>query len=348
MTILGIETSCDETSAAIIQNGTVKANLIYTQKIHEQYGGVIPELSGRAHLQKISPLVKTALKNASVSMEEIDVVAATAGPGLIGSLIVGYNFAQGLALSLDVPFVPVNHIEGHIYSGFLMESKPEFPALILVVSGGHTLLLKVESHTSYTVLGTTIDDAVGEAFDKVSKLLGLGYPGGPKIQQAADAGEAGDIRFPIADVSGDYNFSYSGLKTSVLRYMQKTYGQRDATASEINNVAYAFQDSAISALTKKIEKALSEESYKSISAAGGVAANKLLRERLAEIAVKFNLPLVMPAFEYCTDNGAMIASRAGYLLESGIENFGIEEPFPSFKSAFLNSVSQNRAVQFGG
>lgn len=343
MTILGIETSCDETSVAVIRNGKVLTNLIYTQQIHQQYGGVIPELSSRAHLQKIQPLVKTAVNQAGVTFEELDVVAATAGPGLIGSLIVGFNFAQGLALSLGKPFVPVNHIEGHIYSGFLMEPKPEFPALILVVSGGHTLLLNVESHTSFSILGTTIDDAVGEAFDKVSKLIGLGYPGGPKIQKAAESGNPSDIRFPIAGVSGEFDFSYSGIKTSVLRYIQKKYQGGDIPEQDSFDIAYAFQDSAISALIQKTEQALLTGKFKSLSVAGGVAANKILRERLVELAGKYRLPLVIPAFEFCTDNGAMIASRAENLIKSEVRDYGIEEPFPSFKSIFLKSSPRKRA-----
>lgn len=337
MIILGIETSCDETSAAVIADGRVTANLIYTQQMHANYGGVIPELSSRAHLLKIAPLVRTALSKAGIGLKDVDVVAATAGPGLIGSLIVGYTFAQGLALSLGKKFVPVNHIEGHIYSGFLMNPRPEFPALILVVSGGHTLLLNVRSHSSYQILGTTIDDAAGEAFDKIAKLMSLGYPGGPAIQKAAEKAVRKDLTFPIAEVKGEYNFSYSGLKTSVLRYIQKNFPDGVIPREEQAEIAYGFQESAVGALIAKTRLALKQGSYKSLSVAGGVAANGRLRERLGELSEKYRVPLVVPAFEYCTDNGAMIAARASALLETGVQEFGISEPFPSFKSVFADA-----------
>lgn len=337
MIILGIETSCDETSAAVIADGRVTANLIYTQQMHANYGGVIPELSSRAHLLKIAPLVRTALSKAGIGLNDVDVVAATAGPGLIGSLIVGYTFAQGLALSLGKKFVPVNHIEGHIYSGFLMDPRPEFPALILVVSGGHTLLLNVRSHSSYQILGTTIDDAAGEAFDKVAKLMSLGYPGGPAIQKAAEKAVRKDLTFPIAEVKGEYNFSYSGLKTSVLRYIQKNFPDGVIPSEEQAEIAYGFQESAVGALIAKTRLALKQGSYKSLSVAGGVAANGRLRELLGELSEKYRVPLVVPAFEYCTDNGAMIAARASALIETGVKEFGISEPFPSFKSVFADA-----------
>lgn len=337
MIILGIETSCDETSAAVIAEGKVTANLIYTQQMHATYGGVIPELSSRAHLLKIAPLVRTALTKAGVELKDVDVIAVTAGPGLIGSLIVGYTFAQGLALSLGKRFVPVNHIEGHIYSGFLMNPPPEFPALILVVSGGHTLLLNVRSHSSYQILGTTIDDAAGEAFDKVAKLMNLGYPGGPAIQKSSENAVRKNLTFPIADVKGEYNFSYSGLKTSVLRYIQKHFPDEVIPEQEQSEIAYGFQESAVGALIAKTKLALKQGSYRSLSVAGGVAANGRLRERLNELAEEYKLPFVVPAFEYCTDNGAMIAVRAASLIQSGIKEFGIQEPFPSFKSVFADA-----------
>ncbi|MBV6511636.1 MAG: tRNA N6-adenosine threonylcarbamoyltransferase [Ignavibacteriaceae bacterium] len=343
MVILGIETSCDETSAAVIADGRVTANLIYTQQMHATYGGVIPELSSRAHLLKIAPLVRTSLSKAGIELKDVDVVAATAGPGLIGSLIVGYTFAQGLALSLGKPFIPVNHIEGHIYSGFLMNPAPEFPALILVVSGGHTLLLNVRSHTSYQILGTTADDAAGEAFDKVAKLMNLGYPGGPAIQKSAEKAVRKNISFPIADVKGDYNFSYSGLKTSVLRYIQKNFPDGVIPPEEQSEIAYGFQESAVGALIAKTELALRQASYRSISVAGGVAANGRLRDRLADLSAKYQVPLVVPAFEFCTDNGAMIAARAKALIESGIPDYGIQEPFPSFKSVFADAPLVKRS-----
>ena len=242
MNVLGIESSCDETSVAILSDGNLLSNLVSSQDIHNVFGGVVPELSSRAHLQIILPLVKKALQDSKLSLNQIDLVAATAGPGLIGALLVGLTFTKGLAFSLSKPFVAVNHIEGHIFSGFLMNDKPEFPYLCLVVSGGHTLLLLVKSDTEIQKLGSTIDDAAGEAFDKVSKLLGLGYPGGPQIQHAALNHRTDFANFPVAQCKNEFDFSFSGLKTSVLRFIQKEYG--DASKIPANNlplIAAAFQ-----------------------------------------------------------------------------------------------------------
>ena len=216
MTTLGIETSCDETSVSIISGGKLLSNLISSQDFHVKYGGVVPELSSRAHLQMIEPLVKQALEEANVSKNEIELIAATAGPGLIGALLVGLNFGKALAYSLNIPFVSVNHIEGHLFSGFLMNKKPVFPYLALVVSGGHTLLLVVEDDLHIKKLGSTKDDAAGEAFDKVAKLLGFGYPGGPKIQEYSEKGNSQSIIFPVAQLKTEFDFSFSGLKTAVL------------------------------------------------------------------------------------------------------------------------------------
>ena len=222
MNVLGIESSCDETSVSIISDGIIKSNLIASQDFHSIYGGVVPELSSRAHLQIIVPLLRQALIKASIELKDIDLICATAGPGLIGALLVGLTFAKGLAYALKKPFIPVNHIEGHIYSGFLMNEKPKFPVLTLVVSGGHTLLLKVDSFTKIAKLGETTDDAAGEAFDKVAKMLGLPYPGGPAIQLISEECKNPTIKFPVAEISSNkFDFSFSGLKTSVLRYIQK-------------------------------------------------------------------------------------------------------------------------------
>ena len=223
MNVLGIETSCDETSAAILSNNKILANLISSQDFHADYGGVVPELSSRAHMQIVKPLVDKALKESNLKLSDIDLITATAGPGLIGALLVGLTYAKGLAFSLNKPFIAVNHIEGHIFSGFLMDNKPEFPFLALVVSGGHTLLLYVKSFTEIQQFGTTVDDAAGEAFDKVSKMLAFGYPGGPKIQNASKIGDEDKIKFPVAELKNHYNFSFSGLKTAVLRYIQKNF-----------------------------------------------------------------------------------------------------------------------------
>lgn len=324
MNILGIESSCDETSVAIISDGKLKANLISSQDFHAQYGGVIPELSSRAHLQIILPLLKQALEKAELNKEDINVVSATAGPGLIGALLVGLTFGKGLAYSLNVPFVPVNHIEGHIFSGFLMDEKPEFPFLCLVVSGGHTLLLLVKSDFEIIKLGSTIDDAVGEAFDKVAKMLGFEYPGGPLIQKYAEIGNQNEIKFPIARLKNKYDFSFSGLKTAVLRYIQtleKHHGS--LTGNEKENISASFQKAIIDALTRKVKLALDEFDVESLSLVGGVAANKALRESFTKLGIKINKKVVIPDLSFCGDNAAMIAYRGIRLHQLG-KNFSYD------------------------
>ncbi len=319
MTILGLESSCDETSVSIIKDGKILSNLIASQDFHVKYGGVVPELSSRAHLQIIAPLFKQALETAKISNEEIDVVAATAGPGLIGALLVGLNFGKALAYSLNKPFVAVNHIEGHIYSGFLMEEKPEFPILTLVVSGGHTLLLLVEDDLNITKLGSTIDDAAGEAFDKVAKMIGLGYPGGPKVQEYSEKGNPKSILFPVANLKGEYDFSFSGLKTAVLRHIQKEFKNTEGIPEgEKPNIAASFQDAVVRALGKKVEKAIKNYDVKTLSLVGGVAANKAIRNKFSEFAKKYNKKIVIPDIEFCGDNAAMIAYRGSKLYENNI------------------------------
>lgn len=320
MNVLGIESSCDETSVAIISDGKLLSNLISSQDFHNIYGGVVPELSSRAHLQILLPLVKKSLQESGISLNQIDLVCATAGPGLIGALLVGLTFAKGLSYSLQKPFVPVNHIEGHIFSGFLMKDKPEFPYLCLVVSGGHTLLLLVEKDTQITKLGSTIDDAAGEAFDKISKLLGLGYPGGPKIQETAEGQKIDFADFPIARCKNEYDFSFSGLKTSVLRFIQKEYGNASKIPQEdIPLIAASFQYSAVRSLLNNTEKALNNFNLKSISLVGGVAANKMLRDEFQKLAAKYKKNLIIPCLEFCGDNAAMIAYRGLKLHQEGIK-----------------------------
>ena len=320
MNVLGIESSCDETSIAVISDGKLLSNLISSQDFHNIYGGVVPELSSRAHLQILLPLVKKSLHGSGVSINQIDLICATAGPGLIGALLVGLTFAKGLSYSLQKFFVPVNHIEGHIFSGFLMNEKPEFPYLCLVVSGGHTLLLLVESDIKIIKLGTTIDDAAGEAFDKISKLLGLGYPGGPKIQEAAEGQPTDFADFPIANCKNEFDFSFSGLKTSVLRLIQKEYGDASKIPSDhVPLIASAFQYSAVRALLNKTEKALNKYQANSISLVGGVAANKLLRQGFCGLAAKYKKKIIIPSDEFCGDNAAMIAYRGLKLHQAGIK-----------------------------
>ncbi len=329
MNIVGIESSCDETSVAIISDGELKSNLIASQDFHTKYGGVVPELSSRAHLQIVSPLFKQSLEEAGLSISEIDVVAATAGPGLIGALLVGFSFAKGLAYSLNIPFIPVNHIEGHIFSGFLMNDKPQFPFLGVVISGGHTLLLLVKSELEIVKLGSTIDDAAGEAFDKVAKMLGLGYPGGPKIQEYSNNAEPSEIRFPVARTKTEFDFSFSGLKTSVLRYVQQNFPENNIPIAEKRKIAKAFQDAVVKALTKRAEKALKKFNVKSISVVGGVAANSGVKEGFEALAKKYRKSLVIPSLEYCGDNGAMIALRGKQLYEAGLK-FGLDaNAFPA-------------------
>lgn len=330
MNILGIESSCDETSVAIISNDKLTANLISSQDFHAKYGGVVPELSSRAHLQIIIPLIKDALGKANIKLKDIDMVCATAGPGLIGALLVGLTFAKGLSYSLAKPFIPVDHIEAHIYSGFLMDEKPEFPYLTLVVSGGHTLLVLVNSFTEIKILGTTIDDAAGEAFDKVSKMLGFPYPGGPQIQKNAEKGDENKIDFPVAGTKG-YNFSFSGLKTSVLRNIQKNYFDKKIPQQDLYNIAASFQKAVIKALIQKTKKALENYRINSISLVGGVAANRKLREAFIELSFVYNKKLIIPDLQYCGDNAAMIAFRGKTLSDSG-KRFGLDyAPYPSFK-----------------
>jgi len=341
MNILGIESSCDETSVAIISGDKLKANLISSQDFHKKYGGVVPELSSRAHLQIVKPLVNDALKKSKLELKDINLIAATAGPGLIGALLVGLTFAKGLALSLKKPFISVNHIEGHIFSGFLMKEKPEFPFIALVVSGGHTLLLYVKSFSEIIQLGTTVDDAAGEAFDKVSKMLGFGYPGGPQIQAAAKMGDENKISFPIADLNHPYNFSFSGLKTAVLRHIQKNYKSAEEIPSyNLNHIAASFQKAVVGALVQNCKKALDNFDVKSISLVGGVAANEYLRENLSTLAEKHNKKFIVPHLEFCGDNAAMIALRAKTLYENDVRDSLNAKPYPSLKkNHFLSHQS---------
>jgi len=335
LNILGIESSCDETSVAILVNDEVKSNLISSQYFHKAYGGVVPELSSRAHLQMVKPLVDSALQTANLNLNDIDLIAATAGPGLIGALLVGLTFAKGLSFSLSKPFVAVNHIEGHIFSGFLMEQKPEFPMLVLVVSGGHTLLLYVESFTKIFLLGTTVDDAAGEAFDKVSKLLGFGYPGGPQIETSALKGNEKSIKFPVAELKDEYNFSFSGLKTSVLRYVQNNFPDRKIPESDLNNISASFQKALIDALVQKVNLALNNYEVKSLSLVGGVAANKKLRNEFNNLAEKFRISSVIPSIDYCSDNAAMIALRGFQLYQNGNKDSLNVAPYPSIPENYF-------------
>jgi N6-L-threonylcarbamoyladenine synthase len=341
MIFLGIESSCDETSVAIISNNILLVNLVASQQFHSNYGGVIPELSSRAHLQIILPLFKQALQKSNISLNQIDVISATAGPGLIGALLVGLSFAKGLSLSLNKPFVPVNHIEGHIFSGFLMDDKPTFPMLNLVVSGGHTLLLLVKSETEIYKLGTTIDDAAGEAFDKVGKMLNLEYPGGPKIQFLANSSSKTELTFPIAKTKNEFDFSFSGLKTSVLRHIQKNFPNHIPDDKKAG-IAFAFQEAVTNALISKCEKAIKQFKVNSISIVGGVAANQRIKESFIKLGKIYDKKVVIPSPEFCGDNAAMIALRGKQLFEQGFRFSLSENAFPSIHSNHFLQVTYEK------
>lgn len=337
MITLGIETSCDETSIAVLNDGKVVTNLISSQHFHSEFGGVVPELSSRAHLQIVTPLLKKALKQAEISLSDLNLIAVTAGPGLIGALLVGLTYAKGLSFSLNIPFSGVNHIEGHIFSGFLMDEKPEYPYLCLAVSGGHTLLLLVKSELEILKLGSTIDDAAGEAFDKVSKLLGLGYPGGPKIQKIAELGADNAFKFPVADLKTEYDFSFSGLKTAVLRHLQ-TY-KSNLFQKDIPDIAASFQKAVSEALMKSVKKAAANFNVKSFSLVGGVSANNYIRNDFKKFCEEKNIKFVLPDFEYCGDNAAMIALRGEMIYKNGIMSDLSEKAYPRIPDGTFSDLN---------
>jgi len=307
MKILGVETSCDETSAAVYdESAGVLSNIISSQQIHLQFGGVVPELASRAHLRKIIPIVEEALTQAETPLQQIDGFAVTYGPGLVGALLVGVNYVKALARSLEKPFVGVNHMEGHIFANLIAFPELPFPLLCLVVSGGHTLLVKLPQPLQYEVIGQTLDDAVGEAFDKVAKFMQLPYPGGPQIERIGTEGNPEFLRLPrplLQDKS--FNFSYSGLKTAVMNEIRKL------SAAELEahfaDVCASFQAAAIDVLVEKTIRAARTFQLPNIAIAGGVSANKYLRLRLTRRASEYNMRVYMPPIEYCTDNAAMIA-----------------------------------------
>jgi len=323
MIILGIETSCDETSAAVVKDGILLSNTISSQVVHYKFGGVVPELASRAHQTLIIPVVEETLKIANVNKEQLNGVAAVYGPGLIGSILVGLSFGKGLALSLGIPFVGINHLEGHIYSNLVEEPKPQFPFINLTISGGHTQIVLVRAPLEYSLLGQTRDDAVGEAFDKVAKMLGIGYPGGPLIDELAKEGNPTEIYFPrpyINDTSLD--FSFSGLKTSVLYYLKKSEFKQNEEGEPalrvgsierkiVADICASFQTSVVDVLIHKAITAAKSNKIGNITVAGGVAANSELRRRLKEESKRYNIEVHFPKGEYCTDNAAMIA-MAGY------------------------------------
>jgi N6-L-threonylcarbamoyladenine synthase len=310
--ILGIESSCDETSASVCKNGKIISNIIATQDIHTQYGGVVPELASRAHMQNIAPVVDSALQAASVSLSQINAVAFTQAPGLIGALLVGSGFAKSLALSLDIPLIEVHHMQAHILSNLIGDDPPAFPFLCLTVSGGHTQIVLCEAPLEMKILGETLDDAAGEAFDKTAKLLGLPYPGGPLIDKYAQEGDPLKFHFPEPQIEG-LDFSFSGVKTSILYFLQKHIKEDpDFISKNINDLCASVQHTIVRILTQKLKKASVETGIRSICIAGGVAANKGLRKEIQTLADKYKWKVHIPKMEYCTDNAAMIAMTGYY------------------------------------
>lgn len=313
--ILGIESSCDDTAAAVWQDGKILANLSISQAIHEKYGGVVPELASRAHQSNMIPVVEAALEKAGISVKQLDAVAVTLGPGLMGSLLVGVNFAKGLAMTLNKPLVGVNHLQAHIAALYIENPNPVFPFLCLLVSGGHTQLILVKDYLEMEIVGTTIDDAAGEAFDKAAKLLNLPYPGGPHIQKMAMNGLPEKYSFPRPQTP-DLTFSFSGIKTSLLYFLRdKIEHNPGFLTEELSHVCAAFQHSVVEYLIYKTQKALKIYKPLSLALCGGVSANKLLRSEIEKLADKSGIPALVPAFEYCTDNAAMIATAGHYLLQ---------------------------------
>ena len=323
--LLAIESSCDETAAAVCKDGKILSNIVATQAVHEKYGGVVPELASRAHLQNIVPVVDEALKTADCDLSQLDAIAFTQAPGLIGSLLVGAQFAKSLSLALDKPLIAVHHMQAHVLANLIADDKPSFPFLCLTVSGGHTQIVLCESPVQMKVIGETIDDAAGEAFDKSAKLLGLPYPGGPLIDQYAADGNPKRFQFPEPQIPG-LDFSFSGLKTSILYFLQNAGTSNvfkeafTATAEERNqfikenlaDICASIQYRIVSILINKLKKAAKETGIKNICMAGGVSANRGLRKALQETGEKMGWQTFIPAFEYCTDNAGMIAITAYY------------------------------------
>ncbi len=328
MNILGIESSCDDTSAAVLTEIGVRSNVIASQSIHIKFGGVVPELASRAHQTTISQTVEQALDEAGISLNEIDAIAVTQGPGLMGSLLVGLCFAKGLALSKNIPLVGVNHMDAHIYANFI-DGTPEFPFISLTVSGGHTQLVHVKSPFEHEILGKTRDDAAGEAFDKIGKILGLPYPAGPVIDKLAKEGDVKFHKFPQALVNEGLDFSFSGLKTSALYFVQD---KGDEWIKEnLNDLCASVSEAITEVLIKKLRRAVKKTGVTTIALAGGVSANSMLRSKTEKLAKELGLLLHIPKISYCTDNAAMIAITGKMKAELGeFDDLGMK-PFASLK-----------------
>ena len=310
--ILAIESSCDETSAAVISNGKVLNNIIVTQAIHQKYGGVVPELASRAHQRNIAAVVNEALENSGIKKHELDAIAFTRGPGLMGALLVGVSFAKGLAIGLQKPLIEVNHMQAHVLSHFIEDPKPAFPFLCLTVSGGHTQIILVKDYLTMEVIGETQDDAVGEAFDKAAKIMGLPYPGGPLIDSYAQEGNENAYKFSDTDMPG-LDFSFSGIKTQFLYFIRDEKKKDEQFVEKnLNDICASIQHQLVKMLLKRVEQASTKTGIKEIAIAGGVSANSGLRNKLQALGVKKGWNIYIPKFEYCTDNAAMIAMAAHY------------------------------------
>ena len=332
VTILAIESSCDDTSASVIINGNVITNIVATQQVHEKYGGVVPELASRAHQQNIIPVIEEAIKTAGIEKKQLSAIAFTKGPGLLGALLVGCSFAKGMAMGLNIPLIGVNHMQAHILAHFIEKPRPEFPFLCLTVSGGHTQIVLVKDFLEMEVIGQTIDDAVGEAFDKTAKLLGLNYPGGVLIDNYAKTGNPNAYRFPLSDVKG-LDFSFSGIKTAILYFLRDNKKKNENFIEEnISDICASVQFSFIKMLMIKLEKAIKIHDIKHVAIAGGVSANSGLRRSIMELETKHNIKSYIPDFQFCTDNAGMIAMTAHYkYLKSDFENQSVSpQPRLSF------------------
>ncbi len=321
--ILGIESSCDDTSAAVLINGKIYSNVVANQEVHTNYGGVVPELASRAHQQNIVPVVDQALKKAKITTKDLSAIAFTKGPGLLGSLLVGTSFAKSMGLGLNIPIIDVHHMKAHIHAHFIQtfnkkEKKiPEFPFICLTVSGGHTQIVLIKDYLDMTIVGETIDDAAGEAFDKAAKLLGFDYPGGPLIDQYSKKGDVSKFKFTYPKVNG-YNYSFSGLKTQFLYFLEKNKNKDSRfIQNNLADICASYQNHIISYLFKNVKKAMNQTGCKDLAIAGGVAANSALRKQLKELGQEKSYNTFIPEFEYCTDNAAMIAISGYFLYNAG-------------------------------
>ena len=328
MVILGIETSCDETSAAICTNGEITSNVVFTQEEHAKYGGVVPEIASREHDVNIHSIVSKALDRAKLDYKEINAIAVTYGAGLLGALIVGLNYAKGLAIGLNVPFIGINHLEGHLYSNFISSSKLRYPYLCLLVTGGHTQIWEVNSVGEYVLHANTVDDAAGEAFDKGARLLGLGYPGGPEIEKISIGGDSNSYQFSIPYVKNNpLNFSFSGLKTSLLYKINEL--SKEELKNNRSHIAASYQEIIIDTLLNRLTKVYKKTKIDNISITGGVAANNRFREKAKLLSHNLNTSIYFPPLKYCTDNAAMIAKASYQKLLSGLNSPLDLEPNPN-------------------